>query len=58
MSDLSQLEVTKRWPASHPDRIQLYSVPTPNGLKVSIMLEETGLPYRSASRRLASRASN
>lgn len=45
MTDLSAFEVTKRWPAKHPDRIQLYSLPTPNGVKVSIMLEETGLPY-------------
>src|SRR6185436_2000804 len=34
-----------RWPAKHPDRLQLYSLPTPNGVKVSIMLEEIGLPY-------------
>ena len=45
MSDLSSFPVTKRWPASHPERIQLYASPTPNGVKVSIMLEETGLPY-------------
>lgn len=45
MSDLSAFPVTRRWPAAHPDRIQLYSLPTPNGVKVSIMLEETGLPY-------------
>lgn len=45
MSDLSAFPITARWPASHPDRIQLYSLPTPNGVKVSIMLEETGLPY-------------
>ena len=45
MSDLSSFPITKRWPAQHPDRIQLYSLPTPNGVKVSIMLEETGLPY-------------
>lgn len=37
--------ITQRWPASHPDRLQLYSFPTPNGVKASIMLEETGLPY-------------
>ncbi|HSI17232.1 MAG TPA: glutathione S-transferase N-terminal domain-containing protein, partial [Sphingomonas sp.] len=36
---------TQRWPAQHPERIQLYSLPTPNGVKASIMLEETGLPY-------------
>jgi GSH-dependent disulfide-bond oxidoreductase len=45
MSDLSAFPITKRWPASYPDRIQLYSLPTPNGVKVSIMLEETGLAY-------------
>ncbi|HYI63375.1 MAG TPA: glutathione S-transferase N-terminal domain-containing protein [Allosphingosinicella sp.] len=45
MADLSRFPITARWPAAHPDRLQLYSVPTPNGVKVSIMLEETGLPY-------------
>lgn len=45
MTDLSAFPITTRWPARHPDRIQLYSLPTPNGVKVSIMLEETGLPY-------------
>lgn len=45
MIDLSSFPITTRWPARHPDRIQLYSLPTPNGVKVSIMLEETGLPY-------------
>ncbi|HYI48816.1 MAG TPA: glutathione S-transferase N-terminal domain-containing protein [Allosphingosinicella sp.] len=45
MADLSQFPITTRWPAVYPDRLQLYSVPTPNGVKVSIMLEETGLPY-------------
>jgi GST-like protein len=45
MADLSQFPITKRWPANHPDRLQLYSLPTPNGVKVSIMLEEIGLPY-------------
>lgn len=34
-----------RWPAQHPDRLQLFSAPTPNGVKVGIMLEETGLAY-------------
>jgi len=42
---LSDFPITRKWPASHPDRIQLYSLPTPNGVKVSILLEETGLPY-------------
>ena len=45
MSDLSAFPITSRWPAKHPDRLQLYSLPTPNGVKVSIMLEEIGLPY-------------
>jgi len=45
MPDLSDFPVTRKWPALHPDRLQLYSVPTPNGVKVSIALEELGLPY-------------
>jgi GST-like protein len=45
MPDLSKFPITARWPAQHPDRLQLYSLPTPNGVKVSIMLEEIGLPY-------------
>ena len=45
MTNLSQFPITRKWPARHPDRIQLYSLPTPNGVKASIMLEETGLPY-------------
>ena len=45
MADLSVFPITKRWPAAHPDRLQLYSLPTPNGVKVSIMLEEIGLSY-------------
>jgi len=45
MTDLSSFPITKRWPATHPDRLQLYSLPTPNGVKVSIMLEEIGLAY-------------
>jgi GST-like protein len=44
-NDLSPFPITRKWPARHPDRIQLYSLPTPNGVKVSILLEETGLPY-------------
>lgn len=47
MTDLSAFPITARWPARHPDRIQLYSFPTPNGVKVSIMLEEIGLPYEA-----------
>jgi GST-like protein len=45
MSDLSTFAITQKWPPQHPERIQLYSLPTPNGMKVSIMLEETGLAY-------------
>ena len=45
MTALSDFAITKKWPAVHPERLQLYSLPTPNGVKVSIALEETGLPY-------------
>jgi GST-like protein len=45
MNHLSDFPITTKWPARHPDRIQLYSLPTPNGVKVSIALEETGLAY-------------
>ena len=47
MSTLSDFPITAKWPAQHPERIQLYSLPTPNGVKVSIMLEECGLPYEA-----------
>ena len=49
MTDLSAFPITQRWPAKHPDRIQYYGRPTPNGVKVSIMLEELGLPYEAHS---------
>ena len=45
MPELSAFPITRKWPPAFPDRLQLYSVPTPNGVKVAIMLEETGLPY-------------
>jgi GST-like protein len=45
MPDLTHFAITQKWPAQHPERLQLYSLPTPNGAKVSIMLEECGLPY-------------
>jgi GST-like protein len=45
MSFLANHPISKKWPARHPELLQLYSLPTPNGVKVSIMLEETGLPY-------------
>lgn len=47
MTDLSAFPINARWPAQHPDRLQLYSTATPNGVKVSIMLEELGLPYEA-----------
>ncbi|MGR3802677.1 glutathione S-transferase family protein [Marinibacterium profundimaris] len=45
MTDLSAFPITARWPAADPGVIQLYSYPTPNGVKVAIALEELGLPY-------------
>src|SRR4051794_27290497 len=45
MTALPAFPITRQFPPRHPDRLQLYSAPTPNGVKVSIMLEETGLPY-------------
>ena len=48
MADLSAFPVTRRWPPEHPDRLQLYSLNTPNGVKVSIMLEELGLAVKQA----------
>jgi GSH-dependent disulfide-bond oxidoreductase len=45
VTDLNAFPITGKWPPRHPDRIQLYSLPTPNGVKVSVMLEETGLEY-------------
>lgn len=51
MTDFSRFPVshliTRKWPPKHPERLQLYSLPTPNGVKVSILLEETGLPYEA-----------
>ena len=47
MADLSAFPVTRQFPPQHPDRLQLYSLPTPNGVKVSILLEELGLPYEA-----------
>jgi GST-like protein len=47
MSDPNTLSIAARWPAAHPDRLQLYSLNTPNGVKVSIALEEIGLPYEA-----------
>jgi GST-like protein len=46
-SNLADFPITSKWPARHPERIQLYSFPTPNGVKISIALEEMGLPYEA-----------
>ncbi|WP_116598956.1 glutathione S-transferase family protein [Primorskyibacter marinus] len=53
MADLSNHLISRRWPAQHPERIQLYSFPTPNGVKISIALEEMGLPYEAHTVTLA-----
>lgn len=47
MTDLSGFPVTARWPAKEPEKLQLYSFATPNGVKISIALEEIGLPYEA-----------
>jgi GST-like protein len=47
MNDLAKFPVARKWPPRFPERLQLYSLPTPNGVKVSVMLEETGLPYEA-----------
>jgi len=47
VADLSSFPITEKWPAQHPERLQLYSMPTPNGVKVAIMLEEVKLPYEA-----------
>lgn len=47
MTDLAAFPITEKWPAQHPERLQLYSLATPNGVKVSILLEEIGLPYEA-----------
>lgn len=47
MTELSNFPVTHKWPPQHPERLQLYSMTTPNGVKAAIMLEEIGLPYEA-----------
>lgn len=47
MFDLAQFPIGQKWPATNPDVLQLYSFPTPNGVKVSIALEEMGIPYEA-----------
>ena len=46
-SSLNTFPITRKWPARHPERLQLYTLATPNGVKASIALEETGLPYEA-----------
>lgn len=47
MTDLSTLPINKKWPAQDPSVLQLYSYPTPNGVKISIALEQMGIPYEA-----------
>lgn len=47
MSNLSAFKITQKWPPQDPSVLQLYSFPTPNGVKVSIALEEMGIPYEA-----------
>ena len=47
MADLSAFPITQKWVPQNPDVLQLFSFPTPNGVKVSIALEEMGLPYEA-----------
>lgn len=47
MSALDTFPIAQKWPATNPAVIQLYSFPTPNGVKVSIALEELGLAYEA-----------
>jgi GST-like protein len=47
MTDLTDFKISEKWPAKNPTVLQLYSFPTPNGVKVSIALEELGLPYEA-----------
>ena len=42
---MSEISFPARWPATMPDELQLYSMATPNGQKVSVALEEMGLGY-------------
>ena len=53
MADLSKFRINDKWPATDPARLQLYSFPTPNGVKVSIALEEMGIPYEAHTVTLA-----
>jgi GST-like protein len=47
MNALSSFKINEKWPATNPSVLQLYSFPTPNGVKVAIALEEMGIPYEA-----------
>lgn len=47
MTSLQDHPISRQWPPQHRERLQLYTAPTPNGLKVSVMLEETAIAYEA-----------
>ena len=47
MADLSAFPITQKWTPQNPDVLQLFSFPTPNGVKASIALEEMEIPYEA-----------
>ncbi len=47
MASLDDFPITRRWPPQNPSILQLYSYPTPNGIKVSAFLEEADVPYEA-----------
>lgn len=53
MSFVSDHAINRRWPAQDPSILQLYSLATPNGVKVAIALEELGLSYEAHTVRFA-----
>lgn len=44
MTELSAFPITAKWPAQHPERLQLYSLPTPNGVnnKIPAIIDPDG----------------
>lgn len=47
MASVLDHPITTAWPPQRPDVLQLYTLPTPNGIKVSVMLEEVGIAYEA-----------
>lgn len=45
MTTLNDHPITRRWAPTRPDVLQLYSFPTPNGVKASIALNELEIDY-------------